>query len=55
MTVDTGEQVFFQGHTAPISAMALSANDSLLATAQRGSHPGMRIWDFASGECLALL
>ncbi|KNC47081.1 WD repeat-containing protein 90 [Thecamonas trahens ATCC 50062] len=48
-------QRYFTGHTAPVVALALSGDGRLLASAQGGSEPIIRVWDFATGTSLAVL
>jgi WD40 repeat protein len=51
-----GQQLrFLTGHTAPVCAMAFSGDGSLLATGQEGKGAAIRLWDYASGQCLAVL
>ncbi len=48
-------QRHFLGHTAHVCALALSADGALLASAQEGRTAVVRLWDWASGACLAVL
>ena len=54
-------QRFFVGHTAAVSVLALSHDGALLASAQVGAYPVIRLWDFAAsravagGVCVALV
>jgi len=52
---DTNQQKFFFGHTATVTVMALSPDDLILATCQEGKDPVIRLWEVASGECVAML
>ncbi|KAM4820254.1 WD repeat-containing protein 90 isoform 3-T3 [Thomomys bottae] len=54
LSVDTGEQRFFLGHTDKVSALALDRSNSLLASAQAQPPSMLRIWDFQTGGCLSL-
>ena len=48
-------QRFILGHTNAINMMLLSNDGTLLATAQDGRFPHVRLWDWASGRCIAML
>jgi WD40 repeat protein len=50
-----GAQRVFLGHTRHVSALCLDEDATLLATAQEGKEGVVRLWDFATGKCLALL
>ncbi|KAI8472679.1 MAG: hypothetical protein J3K34DRAFT_519551 [Monoraphidium minutum] len=50
-----GRQRLFVGHTAYVSCLALGGGGRLLASGQEGQQPVVRLWDFATGECLAIL
>ncbi|XP_048188254.1 WD repeat-containing protein 90 isoform X2 [Perognathus longimembris pacificus] len=54
LSVDTGEQRFFLGHTDKVSALALDRSNSLLASAQAQPPSMVRLWDFQTGACLSL-
>eukprot|EP00939_MAST-03C_sp_MAST-3C-sp1_P005262 g5262.t1 len=54
-TVKAGAQRFFNGHSADVGAMCLSSRGQLLASAQVGQPCIVRIWDFATTECLSML
>eukprot|EP00960_Hanusia_phi_P075929 768485-Hanusia_phi.AAC.1 len=54
MNPDTGSQKFFLGHTMPISVIALSPDESILASCQEGKDPLVRLWEMSTGECLAV-
>ena len=55
------KQRFFRGHTAPVSVLARSHDGTLLASAQIGAYPVIRLWDYAAsrlvngGVCVALI
>ncbi len=55
MDMESGEQRFMLGHTAPIAVLALSKDGTLLASAQEGKQPMIRIWDVAQRKCIAYL
>jgi WD repeat-containing protein 90 len=55
MNPDSNQQRFFLGHTEKVVVMALGPNDSMLATCQEGKKPTIRLWDVATGECVAML
>jgi WD40 repeat protein len=50
-----GYQSLFLGHTNKISIIATDARTLLLATAQTGKNPIVRIWDVESCKCHAVL
>ena len=58
---ETQRQRFFVGHTAAISVLALSHDGAVLASAQVGVYPVIRLWDFNAsrsvlgGACVALV
>ncbi|XP_064594375.1 WD repeat-containing protein 90-like isoform X2 [Liolophura sinensis] len=54
MNVNSGHQRFFIGHTDKVSCVSLTINDALLATGQTGSMSVVRVWNFRTGECLAM-
>lgn len=53
-TVESSQRFFF-GHTEPITCLAFNSNSTLLASSQEGKNPGVRLWDFASGTCVAIM
>ena len=55
MDAATGQQRFLTGHTAGICAASFNAAGTLLATAQEGKPAVVRLWDFKSGACVAIL
>jgi len=55
MNPDSNQQRFFLGHTEKVVVMALGPNDTLLATCQEGKKPTIRLWEVATGECVAML
>lgn len=48
-------QFFLRGHTGPINAMKMSSDGSILATAQIGDFPHVRLWDWQNGVCVSIL
>lgn len=52
---ETEAQTFLHGHTAPICQMALSQDSSLLASAQEGKFPMIRLWLLKKKTCAAIL
>ncbi|GFH18736.1 uncharacterized protein HaLaN_15587 [Haematococcus lacustris] len=50
-----GAQRFFLGHTAPVVALAFDGEGRLMASAQDGRQAVIRVWDFRSRQCLAIL
>ena len=48
-------QRFVLGHTNAINMMLLSHDGSILATAQDGRFPHVRLWNWQSGKCVAML
>jgi WD40 repeat protein len=52
--LNTNQQRFLMGHSSPICVMTASSN-GLLATAQEGRSPVVRIWDVERMCCLAYL
>lgn len=48
-------QRLFAGHTSYVTCLALGAEGKLLASGQEGKQAIVRLWDFESGECLAIL
>lgn len=48
-------QRFFMGHTAYVVAVAFDAEGTVMASAQDGKHAIIRLWDFRSGQCVAIL
>ena len=49
------EQRFLLGHTNAISAMALSTEGNILATAQEGRFAHARLWNWETGTCIGIL
>jgi hypothetical protein len=54
------QQRFFIGHSAFVSCLALGGQGTLLAAAQEGKQPLIRLWDCrrpeqGGGKCLAIL
>ncbi|XP_060116727.1 LOW QUALITY PROTEIN: WD repeat-containing protein 90 [Heteronotia binoei] len=54
VALDSGRQWFFAGHTDKVAALAFNGNSTLLASAQIGHLSMMRLWDFATTECLSM-
>ncbi|XP_015279853.1 PREDICTED: WD repeat-containing protein 90-like, partial [Gekko japonicus] len=54
VALDSGRQWFFAGHTDKVAALAFNGNSTLLASAQIGHLSMMRLWDFATAECLSM-
>nr|XP_055038117.1 WD repeat-containing protein 90 isoform X5 [Misgurnus anguillicaudatus] len=55
MTVSSRHQRFFIGHTDKVSALALNATSTLLASAQTGSNSLIRLWSFREGVCQTII
>eukprot|EP01028_Stygiella_incarcerata_P001206 TRINITY_DN11910_c1_g1_i2.p1 TRINITY_DN11910_c1_g1~~TRINITY_DN11910_c1_g1_i2.p1 ORF type:complete len:1465 (+),score=373.69 TRINITY_DN11910_c1_g1_i2:109-4503(+) len=55
MDVNSRSQRFFFGHTANISSFALDKHMNILASAQEGKNPQIRLWDYATGRILTIL
>jgi hypothetical protein len=49
------KQTFLHGHTGPVSQLALNREGTLLATAQAGKFPMIRVWHVEKRECAAIL
>ena len=45
LDIRTGVQQFLQGHTADVVCLSVSATEGVMATAQGGVHPCVRLWD----------
>lgn len=43
-----------QGVVFQVSCIAFTANSSLLASGQTGQMSAVRVWKYASGECLSI-
>lgn len=50
----SGQRLFI-GHTAYVACVTLGGGGKLLASGQEGRKPVVRLWDFESAECLAIL
>jgi len=50
-----GAQRFFLGHTAHVMALAFDAEGLLMASVQDGKAAVVRLWDFRTGLCVAVL
>lgn len=51
-------QRVFRGHARRVNCLALSGDCRVMASAEEPSHlgvPTLRVWDFATGECLCIL
>ncbi|XP_063077510.1 WD repeat-containing protein 90 [Engraulis encrasicolus] len=55
MTICSGKQRFFIGHTDKVSALALNGSCTVLASAQADTHSLMRIWSYETAQCVALV
>ncbi len=55
MSPGSPQQRHLLGHTAYVCAMAFDGEGGLMATAQEGKQAVVRVWDFATGRCLAVL
>uniref|UniRef100_A0A8C6VLB6 WD repeat domain 90 n=1 Tax=Naja naja TaxID=35670 RepID=A0A8C6VLB6_NAJNA len=54
ITIDSGKQRFFAGHTDKVAALAFNNKSTLLASTQMGEMSVVRLWDFPSGKCLCV-
>jgi hypothetical protein len=52
--VRTGAQEFLTGHTADINIVSVSSN-GIVATGQAGRSPLIRLWNFSTRQCVAIL
>lgn len=52
---DSTHQRHFLGHTSYISAFAIDVDATLLVSAQEGRQAIIRLWDYATGACVAIL
>ena len=50
-----GSQRFFLGHTAHVTSFAFDLEGHILASCQEGKQAIVRVWDFKSGVCAAVL
>uniref|UniRef100_A0A8C1YTD6 WD repeat domain 90 n=1 Tax=Cyprinus carpio TaxID=7962 RepID=A0A8C1YTD6_CYPCA len=55
MTVSSGQQRFFIGHTDKVSALALNTSSALLASAQMGTNSLIRLWSYSRGVCQTII
>uniref|UniRef100_A0A9J8DAD8 WD repeat domain 90 n=1 Tax=Cyprinus carpio carpio TaxID=630221 RepID=A0A9J8DAD8_CYPCA len=55
MTVSSGQQRFFIGHTDKVSALALNTSSALLASAQMGANSLIRLWSYSRGVCQTII
>lgn len=55
MTVSSGQQRFFIGHTDKVSALALNASSTVLASAQTGTNSLIRLWSYSAGVCQTII
>jgi hypothetical protein len=55
MRADGSAQRFLLGHTAHVCGLAFDAEGALLASVQEGRQAIVRVWDFRSGACAAIL
>ncbi|XP_033117799.1 WD repeat-containing protein 90-like isoform X4 [Anneissia japonica] len=54
MDASNGVQKFFLGHTDKVSCLAMNGNGTFLASGQTGRLSVVRVWNFQSGQCLAM-
>lgn len=55
MTLSSGQQRFFIGHTDKVSALALNASSTVLASAQTGTNSLIRLWSYSGGVCQTII
>ncbi|ROI16431.1 WD repeat-containing protein 90 [Anabarilius grahami] len=55
MTVSSGQQRFFIGHTDKVSALALNGSSTVLASAQMGANSLIRLWSYSGGVCQTII
>ncbi|KAL1248327.1 hypothetical protein QQF64_021645 [Cirrhinus molitorella] len=55
MTVSSGQQRFFIGHTDKVSALALNTSSTVLASAQTGANSLIRLWSYSGGVCQTII
>ncbi|KAG1677552.1 hypothetical protein FOA52_014450 [Chlamydomonas sp. UWO 241] len=55
MRADGSTQRFFFGHTAHVAGLAFDAAGGIMATIQEGKQAVVRVWDFDTGACAAVL
>ncbi len=55
MNPESSQQRFYIGHTGDVTVLAVTPDDAILASCQEGKNPLIRLWDFATGDCLAML
>lgn len=55
LNTETREQRFLTGHTEAVVAIAVNSTGDFLASAQRGAHPLLRIWDPIRGVVLCTI
>ena len=53
--LDTQQQSFYVGHSAPISCYAVDPQGLTIATAQEGHNPMIRVWDVSTHNCITSL
>lgn len=51
----TQHQRVLAGHDRAVSCLALCGQGNVLASGQEGKQPTIRLWDWSSGACLAVL
>ncbi|XP_035829418.1 WD repeat-containing protein 90 [Aplysia californica] len=54
MTISSGLQRFFIGHTDKVSCLSMTSSGGLVASGQTGQMSAVRVWKFSTGECLAI-
>ena len=52
--VTSSSQFVFLGHSDKISCLALSPDNSIIASGQTGPYSLVRLWDFQSRKCLSI-
>jgi hypothetical protein len=55
LAADGSAQRYFSGHTSYVTAIAFDGAGALMATAQEGKQATIRLWDYATCTCLAVL
>lgn len=55
MAADGSSQRFFLGHTGAVVSVAFDIEGAIMATAQDGKQAIIRVWDFKTGQCAAIL
>lgn len=55
LTIDKKHQRYFMGHSASVCCLSINDEGTLLASGQEGAQPIIRLWNFQSALCLAVL